>query len=219
MTSKTSTTDVTPKHVRHLRDKTDHSARSHHARHAITAARGAGAIPPDLLQALRENHRLLREVAACYRMPRAHSQNGAPIIAASPIIACPDDVVMLLGDEMSTLVQEQLRVLLIDTRGGVLGCEVIYQGTIHSISIRAAEVLRPAILANAPAIIVVHNHPSGDPDPSLEDARATEHLSRAGDAVDVQVLDHIVIGKAGRYVSMKERGVIRLSTNTDATAA
>lgn len=116
----------------------------------------------EFLAALRENQRLLRELACASRMPR---------IAAVPrnrasVISCPHDIVKLLGEEMSTLCQEQLRVVLLDTKNHILACNLIYQGTIHSIAIRAAEVLRPAILMNAPALIIVHNHPSGDPDPS-----------------------------------------------------
>lgn len=162
-------------------------------------------MPLDVLQALRENQRLLREIASCYRMPRRTTDDPAAwASAAPPTISCPTDVVALLSEEMSTLIQEQLRILLLDTKNRVLGCELVYQGTIHSISIRAAEVLRPAILVNAPAIIVVHNHPSGDPDPSLDDVRATEHLMGAGELVDIQVLDHIVLGSEGRYVSCQE---------------
>ena len=168
---------------------------------------------PDLLQTLRENQRLLREITARYRMPRmprtrhdearARWGDGAP-----PTISCPQHVVTLLGEEMSTLVQEQLRIVLLDSKSRVLGCEVIYQGTIHSIAIRAAEVLRPALLANAPALIVVHNHPSGDPSPSSEDVRATEHLMAAGDLLDIDVLDHVVLGSGDRYVSLRERGLV-----------
>lgn len=98
-------------------------------------------------------------------------------------------------------------MVLLDTKNQVLGCELIYQGTLHSISIRAAEVLRPAVLVNAPAVIVVHNHPSGDPAPSTEDLRATEHLTAAGELVDIEVLDHIVLGREGEYASIRERGL------------
>ena len=115
----------------------------------------------ELLAALCENQRLLRELAYASRMPRSAA---VPRNSAS-VISCPHDIVKLLGEEMSTLCQEQLRVVLLDTKNHVLGCNLIYQGTIHSISIRAAEVLRPAIQVNAPAVIVVHNHPSGDPTP------------------------------------------------------
>lgn len=169
----------------------------------------------ELLVALRDNQRLLRELAYASRMPRSAA---VPRNSAS-VISCPHDIVKLLGEEMSTLCQEQLRVVLLDTKNHVLGCNLIYQGTIHSISIRAAEVLRPAILMNAPAVIIVHNHPSGDPDPSAEDVQATEYLMAASDTMDIQVLDHVVIGKAGRYISMQECGVIRPSVYGDATAA
>jgi len=173
------------------------------------------AICPDVLQALRENQRLLREIAFAYRMPRRpgtvnHPAAGVRWVAADPpTICCPADVDTLLGGEMSTLVQEQLRVVLLDTKNHVLACELVYQGTLHGIAIRAAEVLRPAVLVNAPSIIVVHNHPSGDPDPSKEDVRTTERLMAAGDTVDIQVLDHIIIGSEGRYVSMQECGLVR----------
>lgn len=165
-------------------------------------------IGPDVLQALRENQRLLREITTGYRMPRRANHHTAWANADSPTICCPNDVALLLGDEMSTLIQEQLRILLLDTKSRVLGCEVIYQGTIHSISIRAAEVLRPAVLANAPALIVVHNHPSGDPSPSDEDVRATKSLMAAGDLLDIDVLDHVVLGRSGQYASLRERGLV-----------
>lgn len=128
--------------------------------------------------------------------------------AAPPSITCPHDVVTLLADEMGDLSQEQLRVILLNTKNRVLACEVIYQGTVQSITIRAAEVLRPAVLTNAPSVIVVHNHPSGDPTPSAEDVRATNTLMAAGDLLDVAVLDHIVLGSGGRYASLRERGLV-----------
>jgi DNA repair protein RadC len=142
----------------------DRNARS---RHSTARARRGRAIPLDVLQALRENQRLLREITSGYHMPRADRPAACArwADADAPTISCPSDVATLLGDEMSTLVQEQLRILLLDSKNRMLGCAVIYQGTVHSISIRAAEVLRPAVLANAPALIIVHNHPSGDPSP------------------------------------------------------
>lgn len=171
--------------------------------------------PMDVLQALRENQRLLREINSCYRMPRRAADRPAVWASAElPAISCPADVVALLGEEMSTLVQEQLRILLVDTKNRVLGCEVIYQGTIHSISIRAAEVLRPAVLANAPALIVVHNHPSGDPSPSPEDVKATKALVAAGELLDIDVLDHVVLGSPGHYVSLREAGLVPVSPST-----
>jgi len=131
------------------------------------------------------------------------------------------DLALFMGVEgraRSTLVQEQLRILLLDSKNRMLGCAVIYQGTVHSISIRAAEVLRPAVLANAPALIVVHNHPSGDPSPSSEDVKATKALMAAGDLLDVAVLDHVVLGHGGQYVSLQERGLVA-PPRSHATAA
>lgn len=173
---------------------------------------------PDVLQALRENQRLLREITSGYRMPRHPGTTDRPAASARwaaadpPTICCPTDVATLLGDEMCTLIQEQLRILLLDCKNRLLGCEIIYQGTIHSISIRAAEVLRPAVLVNAPALIVVHNHPSGDPSVSPEDVKATKALVAAGELLDIDVLDHVVLGSPGRYVSLREAGLVSPST-------
>lgn len=201
----------------HINRMTGPQIRAKRAGNGTRQARRETAMPPNVLQALRENQRLLREIASCYRMPRRTSDGPAAwASAAPPTISCPTDVVALLGEEMSTLIQEQLRILLLDTKNHVLGCELVYQGTIHSISIRAAEVLRPAILVNAPAIIVVHNHPSGDPTPSDEDLLATGRLMAAGDTVDIQVLDHIILGSEGRYVSVQERGAMHSCTRSRA---
>ena len=100
---------------------------------------------------------------------------------------------------------EQLRVLCLDTKDLVVHQEVVYQGPVNSSAVRAAEVFRPAITRhNCPAIVVVHNHLSGDPTPSPEDIRTTEQLRQAGEVLDIELLDHIIIGK-GRFVSLKER--------------
>lgn len=125
---------------------------------------------------------------------------------ARPQIKSPADVAQLLMLEMAYLAQEQLRVLCLDTKNYVVHQQVVYQGTVNSSVVRAAEVFKPAVVRTCPTIVVVHNHPSGDPTPSPEDVRTTEQLRRAGEALDIEVLDHIVIGQQ-RYVSMKERGL------------
>lgn len=121
-----------------------------------------------------------------------------------PKITCPADVANLVQLEMAFLKQEQLRVLCLDTKNQVLAQQMVYQGTVNSSAVRAAEVYRPAIARNAPAIIVLHNHPSGDPTPSPEDVRTTEQLRAAGDLLDIELLDHLIIGQ-GQFVSLKER--------------
>lgn len=176
------------------------------------------AAQPELVQLLRENQRLLREIAAGYRMPRQLRHDVRWASASPPVISCPHDILMLLDDEMSTLCIEQLRIVLLDTKNHVVGCDVVYQGTVHSITVRAAEVLRPAVLANVPSLIVVHNHPSGDPSPSAEDVHTTASLMAAGDLLDIAVLDHIVLGHGGRYVSLRERGLVSSHRNLTTAA-
>ena len=119
-------------------------------------------------------------------------------------INCPEDVVNLLSAEMSALEQEHLRVLLLNTRNEVMGIEEIYIGNVKSSVVRPAEVFRPGIRANATSIIVVHNHPSGDPTPSGADVSITRDLVEAGKLLGMELLDHLVIGNGQRYVSMKE---------------
>jgi len=123
-----------------------------------------------------------------------------------PQILAPGDVATLLALDLGFQSQEQLRVLCLDTKNHVVSQHTVYQGTVNASVIRAAEVFRPAVSRNCPSIIVVHNHPSGDPTPSLEDIRTTEQLRRAGEALEIELLDHIILGQQ-RYVSLKERGL------------
>ena len=120
-------------------------------------------------------------------------------------IECPQDAANLVAAELSILGQEHLVVLLLNTRNQVVGKRQIYVGTVNSSAVRPAEVLRPAIRENAPSIIVVHNHPSGDPTPSAEDVAVTRDLIGAGKLMDIELLDHLVIGQGGRFVSLRER--------------
>ena len=121
-------------------------------------------------------------------------------------INSPRDVYNLLGADMRYRDQEHLRVLLVSTNSEVLGVHEIYKGTVNSAAVRVAEVLRPAIRENCPSIIVVHNHPSGDPSPSGPDVMITRQMKQAAEMMDIELLDHIVIG--GRtFVSMKDRGL------------
>jgi DNA repair protein RadC len=123
-----------------------------------------------------------------------------------PAIHCPEDAARLLQYEMSALPQEHLRVVVLDTRNRLISIEKIYVGSLNSSMVRVGELFRPAIQRNAAAIIVVHNHPSGDPTPSSEDVILTKAIVQAGKLLDIDVLDHLVIGQ-GRFVSLKERGL------------
>ena len=90
-------------------------------------------------------------------------------------------------------------MLLLNTSGEVIGQRVIYQGNVNSSMVRAAEVFRPAVVEAVPAVVVVHNHPSGNPDPSPNDVTITRKLRQAAELLDIELLDHVVIGgKAAR---------------------
>jgi DNA repair protein RadC len=121
-----------------------------------------------------------------------------------PQITSPHDIANLVMLDMGYLAQEQLRVFCLDTKNYVVAQQVIYQGTVNSSVVRVAEVFKPAVSRTCPAVVVVHNHPSGDPSPSPEDVRTTEQLRKAGELLDIELLDHIVIGH-NSFVSMKER--------------
>jgi DNA repair protein RadC len=123
-----------------------------------------------------------------------------------PVINCPADVAVLVAYEMSALEQEHLRVILLDTRNHVLDIVEVYKGSVNSSQVHVGELFKPAVRRNATAMIVVHNHPSGDPTPSPDDVAVTRAIIEAGKLLDVEVLDHMVIGQ-GRWVSLKERGL------------
>jgi DNA repair protein RadC len=123
-----------------------------------------------------------------------------------PVINSPADAAALVQYEMSALEQEHLRVLLLDTRNHVLEIAEVYRGSVNTSQIRVGEIFKAAIRRNASALIVVHNHPSGDPTPSPDDVAVTRAVVQAGKLLDVDVLDHLIVGQ-GRYVSMKERGL------------
>ena len=121
-------------------------------------------------------------------------------------IKSPADAANLLLSEMGALEQEQMRVILLDTRSRVIDIVTVYIGNINSILIRCGDLFREAIRSNSASIIVAHSHPSGDPSPSPEDVKVTEQLVEAGTLLDIQVLDHLVISSR-RFVSLKERGL------------
>lgn len=123
-----------------------------------------------------------------------------------PLITAPDDVANLLQIEMAALEQEQLRVVLLDAKHRVLAIRVVYQGSVNQAQVRVAEVFRDAIRQNAVALVAVHNHPSGDPTPSAADVALTAELARAGQLLDVELLDHLVIGQ-GAWRSLRRLGL------------
>jgi DNA repair protein RadC len=128
-------------------------------------------------------------------------QVGERVVVKSPL-----DVANLLLLEMGLLEQEHLRVVLLNTKNQVLAIPEIYKGSLNTSLVRIGELFREAVRQNCAAVVVVHNHPSGDPTPSDEDVRMTREMVQAGNLLGIEVLDHLVIGQQ-RYVSLKEQGL------------
>lgn len=141
---------------------------------------------------------------------KAALEIGRRLMATAPEdrsrVTSPSDAANLLMSEMMFLEQEHLRLILLDTRNKVLNTPTIYVGSLNTSVIRVGELFRAAIKENAAALIVAHNHPSGDPSPSPEDVNVTRQIVKAGALLDIEVLDHIIIGRQ-RFVSLKERGL------------
>jgi DNA repair protein RadC len=121
-----------------------------------------------------------------------------------PQISSPEQVAALVQTEMGLLSQESLRVVLLNTKNHVVAIREVYKGSVNSAQVRVGEVFREAIRENCPSIIVTHNHPSGDPTPSPDDIAVTRDMIQAGKLLDIEILDHIVIG-GGRWISMKQK--------------
>ena len=121
-----------------------------------------------------------------------------------PTITSPADAANLVMAEMRFYEQEHFRAMLLDTRNSVLSIPTIHIGTINSINVRPADTFRVALKENAHSLILLHNHPSEDPSPSPEDVSTTRTFIQAGKLLDIEVLDHIVVG-GNRFVSLKER--------------
>ena len=155
------------------------------------------------------SQRGLSEAKACQLL--AAVELGRRFVSLAPeervVINSPQDVANLLMAEMAALEQEHLKALLLNTKNEVMGIREIYVGNVNSSVVRPAEVFRPAVRDNATSVIVVHNHPSGDPTPSAEDISITRNLIEAGKMMAVEVLDHLVIGSGNRFVSLKEAGL------------
>jgi DNA repair protein RadC len=124
----------------------------------------------------------------------------------SPVLSSPESVARLIQYEMSGLEQEHLKVIIVDTRNRLIKIKDVYCGSLNLSVIRVCEVFREAIRCNAAGLMIAHNHPSGDPSPSPEDVQITSEFVRAGRLLDINVLDHIIIGR-GCFCSLREKGL------------
>lgn len=122
------------------------------------------------------------------------------------VIRSPTDLADRLVLQMGRLEREELRVVLLNTRNAVLAAPTIYQGNVSTALVRIGELFRDAVRQHAAGIVLVHNHPSGDPTPSPDDLHLTAESVAAGQLLDVAVLDHLIVGHDG-YVSLRDRGI------------
>jgi DNA repair protein RadC len=122
----------------------------------------------------------------------------------SDAVDSPDEAYALVRDIENSPVEKMI-VLVMNSRNVVITREEIYSGSVNSSQVRIGEVLRPAVIRRAPALIAAHNHPSGDPRPSPDDLEVTRAIYDAGRLFDIQLLDHIIVG-AGAYTSLKKEG-------------
>lgn len=141
---------------------------------------------------------------------QAAMELGKRLVAAQPeeraVIRSAEDAARLLQSDMAVLDQEHMRVLVLNTRNQVLATNDVYRGNVHTAVVRIGELFREALRHNAPAIILAHNHPSGDPSPSADDVAMTRQAIEGGELLDIEVLDHLVIG-GNSYVSLKQQGL------------
>ena len=142
---------------------------------------------------------LLAAIELGHRFARAE-------VAGRPSIQSPEDVAELLRYEIGGREQEHLVAVLLDTRNRWLRTVEVYVGSLNTSVVRIGEVFREAVRANAAAVIIAHNHPSGDPSPSPEDVAVTRALVEAGRLLDIEVLDHVVIGMDG-HLSLRQAGL------------
>ncbi len=145
-----------------------------------------------------------------YNVPRYKVQL---VKESSTSIACasfsnPAEVAAFLAPEMACMDREQFMVLLLNTKNRIIGTNVVSIGSLNASIVHPREVFRPAILAPCAAVILAHNHPSGDPSPSMEDMELTKRLDEAGKILGIKVLDHVVIGETS-YFSFKEKGLMQ----------
>jgi DNA repair protein RadC len=127
--------------------------------------------------------------------------------AVADLVEGPEDAHGILGPLLEDLDQEAVAVLCLGARHHPLHVGVVAVGSLNSAAVQPREVYRTAVVVNAAAVVLAHNHPSGDPEPSEDDVRLTRRLQRCGETLGIELLDHLVIG-AGNWVSLRERRVL-----------
>jgi len=129
-------------------------------------------------------------------------------LAGRPEAHTPSQAAPFLAEYIGETDREVFVMAMLTIRHRVLGFHTVSIGCLTSSLVHPREVFKPAILSGSAALLICHNHPSGDPEPSAEDIALTRRLASAGQLLGIEVLDHIVLGESGRFVSLKERGVL-----------
>jgi DNA repair protein RadC len=124
-----------------------------------------------------------------------------------PEIRGPDDVARVVGPRLRKETREHFLVLLLNARHEVMGRETVSVGSLNASIVHPREVFRPAVVGSAAAVVLVHNHPSGDPEPSEEDLSITKRLVEAGELLGISVLDHVIVASRG-VVSLRARQLL-----------
>ncbi len=137
----------------------------------------------------------------------ANRLDSYPESGKTPVVKTPEDVVSLIGGKLKEKKKEHFLVVLLDTRGKLIKLSEISVGSLDSSIVHPREVFKEALSASAASVVFVHNHPSGDPEPSEEDVKLTERLAQAGEVMGIEVLDHVIIGGNNRYQSLKREGL------------
>ncbi len=158
----------------------------------------------ELLQIKGIGSRRVRQIKACCELARRlytkDIKDGYTIKSAA-------DVSTLLMSEMRYLRKEQFRIILLNTKNVVIEIKTISEGSLNSSIVHPREVFSIAVKLSCNSILCVHNHPSGDPEPSREDIETTQRLINAGNVLGIKVLDHVIIGN-GKFISLKEKCII-----------
>jgi DNA repair protein RadC len=139
-----------------------------------------------------------------YRVSLVRERN---LTSHTPVFRCSQDVYRFIKQLFNDADREQLIVLMLDTKNTLIGTNVVSIGTLAASPVSASNLFKAAILTNSAQILVVHNHPSGIPDPSYEDQQVTAKIKEAGKILDIQLIDHIIVGE-GRWYSFKEAGQV-----------
>jgi DNA repair protein RadC len=164
-------------------------------------------VDPSTTKSITRNKKKVDETFA--RIRQLHDELNAQLYSCPkerPVIHGPADAANIVNYFIGSLDHEEMWVIDLDTRNRLMSLVKLYQGSVNSSQVRVCEVFRQAILENAPAVLVAHNHPSGDTSPSPEDATVTRAIFQASKLLDIDLLDHIIVSK-GQHTSLKERGI------------